>query len=167
MIGLGNITDTTLNFRIGNEQVHSIWQGNELRWPENSGLIFINANWRVIPPYPVYARTRLASTNEVIWTGALFNITQTGCMNFGVSGPYPNTNVQYYVEIRKPETGSPLLGNLDPDRLVTMPGSTVGYGQCPDNSYLQTNGSSGLVFISGEQAYQGWPQLVFDVVSLA
>lgn len=164
MIALGNTTDTTLNFKLGDTQVHSIWSGNDLVWPTNSGLIFINANWRVIPPFPVYARTRLASTNEIIWTSALFNITQLGCMNFGVSGPYPNTNVQYYVEIRKPDTS--MLGIVDPDRRVDMPGSTAGYGECPANEYLETNASNGQVFISGNQAYQGYPQLVFDIFSV-
>lgn len=161
MIGLGNITDTTLNFKIGNEQVHSIWQGEDLIWPVDSGLLFINANWRVIPPWPVYARVRLASTNAIIWTSRLFTITSLGCMNFGVSGPYPNTNVQYYVEIRKPDTTG------DPDRGVQGNGNTAGYGECPANEYLEVPADSGQVFISGEQAYQGYPQLVFDIFNVA
>lgn len=157
MIALGNTTDTTLNFKIGADPVHSIWSGNDLIWPVNSGLLFINANWRALPPWPVYATTTKVTTGEVIWTSELFTVTSLGCMNFGVSGPYPNDTTLYYVRLRKPLIGA------NPDRVINTPGSTAGYGICPANEYLETNAGGGQVLISGQQAYQGYPQLVFDI----
>ena len=82
-------------------------------------------------------------------------------MNFGVSGPYPNNTQQYTVRIRKPDTPG------DPERNIVAQGSTAGYGQCPANEYLEVNASNGQVFISGQQAYQGYPQLVFDIFSVS
>jgi hypothetical protein len=167
MIALGNITDTTLNFKIGDEQVHSIWSGEDLVWPTNSGLLFINANWRQVPPWPVFAEVwtsdNLAPPNlfTKIFTSALYNISQTGCMNFGVSGPLGNTGQWYVVRIMKPSTPG------DPERKINSPGSTAGYGTCPNNSYLITAANAGQVLISGEQAYQGYPQLVFDIFSVS
>jgi hypothetical protein len=164
MIALGNITDTTLNFKIGNEQVHSIWSGEDLVWPMDNGLLFINANWRVLPPWPVFAEVwtgNATPSDTKVWTSRLFTITSTGCMNFGVSGPYPNNTQQYTVRIRKPDTPG------DPERNIVAQGSTAGYGQCPANEYLEVNASNGQVFISGQQAYQGYPQLVFDIFSVS
>jgi hypothetical protein len=167
MINLGNIQDPQLNFKQGDTQVHSIWQGNVLVWPENSGLIFINANWRVLPPWPVFAEV-WTSDNAAppnlftkLWTSQLYNISQTGCMNFGVYGPLANTSQWYVVRIMKPSTPG------DPERKINSPGSTAGYGQCPNNSYLITSADAGQVLISGEQAYQGYPQLVFDIFSVS
>ena len=162
MIALGNITDTTLNFKIGNEQVHSIWSGEDLIWPMDNGLLFINANWRVVPPWPVFARVLLSAPGQpIIWTSRLFTITSTGCMNFGVSGPYPNDTTQYFVQIRKPDTPG------DPERNIQGNGNTAGYGICPANEYLEIAADGGQVFISGQQAYQGYPQLVFDIFNVS
>jgi hypothetical protein len=156
MIALGNIQDPQLNFKQGDVQVHSIWQGEDLIWPENSGLVFINARWRVIPSFQVYAKVLNSSQTVTLWTSRLYTITNTGCMNFGVFGPMPNDSTQYFVELMRADTNQEII----------MPGSTAGYGVCPDNSYLSTNASGGTVFISGEEAWQGHPQLVFDVVSI-
>jgi hypothetical protein len=171
MINLGDIQDPQLNFKQGDTQVHSIWQGTELVWPMNSGLIFINANWRVLPPWPVFAEV-WTSDNALppnlftkIWTSELFNISQTGCMNFGVYGPLGNTGQWYTVRIMKPATS--ILGIVDPERRINSPGSDVGYGVCPNNSYLNTGCDFGQVLISGNQAYQGYPQLVYDIISVS
>jgi hypothetical protein len=87
-------------------------------------------------------------------------------MNFGVYGPLANTIQQYTVRIRKPET-IPFPGGSDPERNIDAPGSTAGYGICPANEYLEVNASNGQVFISGNQAWNGYPQLVFDIFSVS
>lgn len=168
MIAIGNTTDSELNFKLGDIQCHSIWQGADLVWPINKGLVFINANWRVLPPWPVFAEVwtsdGAAPPNlfTKIWTSELFTISQTGCMNFGVYGPLANTGQQYVVRIMKPQTITPIIGTVDPERRINTPGSTAGYGTCPVNDYLETN-SDGQVLISGNQAWDGYPQLVFDI----
>jgi hypothetical protein len=171
MINLGNIQDPELNFKQGDTQVHSIWQGTELVWPMDSGLLFINANWRMLPPWPVFAEVWTLNggpSDTLLWTSALFTVSQTGCMNFGVYGPLPDANQQYTVRIKKPTTiTDPFTGIVDPERNIFTPGSTAGYGICPANEYLETNAGNGEVFISGEQAYQGFPQLVFDIFNVS
>jgi hypothetical protein len=174
MIALGDIQDPQLNFKIGDEQVHSIWQGSDLIWPMDSGLLFINANWRVLPPFPVFAEVwtgNASPSDTLLWTSAIFTISQTGCMNFGVYGPLANTIQQYTVRIRKPETfifqGPGIPPVVDPERNIDAPGSTAGYGICPANEYLEVNASNGQVFISGNQAWNGYPQLVFDIFSVS
>ncbi len=177
MIGLGDIQDPQLNFKIGDQQVHSIWQGSDLVWPMDSGLIFINANWRVLPPWPVFAEVWTSDGSAPpniftkLWTSELYNISQTGCMNFGVYGPLGNTGQQYVVRIMKPETytfiGPGIPPIVDPERKINSAGSNAGYGVCPDNSYLNTQADAGQVLISGNQAYQGYPQLVFDIFSVS
>jgi hypothetical protein len=174
MINLGDIQDPQLNFKQGDVQVHSIWQGTELVWPANSGLVFINANWRVLPPWPVFAEVWTSDGSAPpnlftkLWTSELFNILQTGCMNFGVYGPLDNTGQQYVVRIRKPTTiSNPFIPLIDPERNINSPGSTAGYGVCPDNSFLNTQANAGQVLISGNQAYGGYPQLVFDIFNVS
>jgi hypothetical protein len=173
MINLGDVQDPQLNFKQGDVQVHSIWQGTELVWPMDKGLIFINANWRVLPPFPVFAEV-WTSDNAAppnlftkLWTSQLYNISQTGCMNFGIYGPLANTGQWYVVRIMKPTTVTSIPGIFDPERRINSPGSTAGYGTCPNNSYLNTQAGNGQVLISGQQAYQGYPQLVFDIVSVS
>jgi hypothetical protein len=168
MIAIGNTTDSELNFKLGDIQVHSIWQGDELRWPINSGLVFINANWRVVPPWPVFAEVWTSDGGAPptlitkLWTSSIFNVTSTGCMNFGVYGPLPNNTQQYVVRIRKIATTG------DPERNIVSAGSTAGYGTCPVNNYLETAADGGQVFISGNQVWDSiYPQLVFDIFSVS
>jgi hypothetical protein len=89
-------------------------------------------------------------------------------MNFGVYGPLANTGQWYVVRIMKPTTiSNPFIPLYDFERKINSPGSTAGYGTCPNNSYLNTGADAGQVLISGQQAYQGYPQLVFDIVSVS
>lgn len=163
MVNLGNILDPSLDFKIGDNQVHSIWLGGDKVWPTAPGLVFVNARWRVIPPYPVYSEIWTSdgggppSLITKIWTSATYTVTQTGCMDFGMYGPLPNTAQKYVVRIMRADTNV---------LISATGGSTVGWGDCPDNSYLQTS-TIGQVLISGEELYVHYPELTFDIVSLA